>query len=81
MSFIVDYAVYGALAGGNAKSAQCVSVTSALSKVLNNPGGGTAMCGNNLLGLDPSPGNNQTLWRACQQTVLCLPGRAVDKFQ
>lgn len=59
MSFIVDYAVYGALAGGNAQSAQCVSVTSALSRVLNNPGGGTAVCGNNLLGLDPSPGNTK----------------------
>src|ERR1039458_1802329 len=57
VSLVVQFAVYGALAGGDKNKAQAFDVTALLQAELNLHGG-TVTCGNSLFG-DPSPNNQK----------------------
>lgn len=54
----VQYAVYGALAGGNENNAQATDVTSALQNAINSMDGVVKINNANMDG-DPSPGNGK----------------------
>lgn len=77
--FTVNYAVYGALPGGNPESAEAYNVTAQLSGVLNAPGAtGVVPCGNNLKG-DPSPGNQKHFGAVVNNRYFaCQEGQTID---
>jgi hypothetical protein len=77
--FTVNFAVYGALPGGNSENAQAFNVTSELSSVLNAPGAtGVVLCGNNLKG-DPSPGNLKHFGAIVNgRYFACQEGQTID---
>jgi len=57
MAFTVQYAVYGALAGGNENNMQANNVTTALQNQLNSNPNGVVAINNTTMGGDPSPNN------------------------
>lgn len=77
--FTVNYAVYGALPGGNSENAEAFNVTSELRAVLNAPGAtGVVQCGNNLKG-DPSPGNTKHFGALVNNHYFaCQEGQTID---
>ena len=58
MGFLVEFAVYGALAGGNENDCQAIDVTETLQELLDK-GDGIVKIDNNSMGMDPSPGNTK----------------------
>ena len=58
-TFNVQFAVYGALAGGNENNTQANIVTNALQNQLNSNPNGVVAINNTTMGGDPSPGNTK----------------------
>ena len=77
--FTVNYAVYGALPGGNRDLAQAFNVTSQLSAVLNAPGAtGVVVCDNKIKG-DPSPGSKKHFGAIVNNRYFaCQEGQTID---
>ncbi len=77
--FTVNYAVYGALPGGNGEVAEAFNVTAQLSSLLNAPGAtGVVPINNNLKG-DPAPNNTKHFGALVNNRFFaCQEGQTID---
>jgi hypothetical protein len=72
-TFNVQFAVYGALAGGNENNTQANVVTSALQNQLNSNPNGVVTINNTTMGGDPSVGNIKQFGAIVQVNGTPLP--------
>lgn len=80
----VNFAVYGALAGGNENSTQAIDVTTALQNAINATQG-IVKINNTTMGQDPSKGNGKHFAASVSldgvpQSYACKEGQTIDFY-
>ena len=83
-TYVVNFAAYGALAGGNENNTQANIVTGALQNLLPPDSSGVVTINNSNMGGDPSPGNTKHFGAivvvngGAPQAFACQEGQTID---